>query len=114
MGYIRLKFDNRPSSLQNHVHEVQGYVKMGEESHHHHYAFVTGRAIPVNGKEHFHEVYLRTDLGDGHYHEYMGRTLGAVEIGDRHIHYIEDHTTENAGHRHNFLLVTYIDNPTKD
>lgn len=114
MGYIRLRFDNKPSDHRNHVHEVRGYVKVGKENHRHHYVFVTGRAVPINDKEHVHEVYYRTDLGDGHYHEYMGKTLGAVEIGDRHIHYIEDCTTKNAGHSHDFLLVTYIDNPAKD
>lgn len=113
MGYIRLKNDNTPADLQNHVHEVQGYVKMGEENHYHRYTFVTGRAIQINEKEHVHEVYFRTDISNGHCHEYKGRTLGAVDIGDRHIHYIEASTTKNAGHNHDFLLVTYINNATK-
>lgn len=114
MGYIRLRSDNKPSDRWNHVHEVRGYVKMGKDNHHHHFDFITGRAIPINDKEHVHEIYYRTDLEDGHYHEFSGKTLGAVEIGDRHIHYIEDSTTKNAGHSHDFLLVTYIDNPTKN
>lgn len=114
MGYIRLKYDNKPSNLQGHVHEVRGYVKMGAQNHYHQYALITGKAIPVNGKEHVHEVYFRTDSINGHYHEYIGRTFGTVEIGDRHIHYIEASTTKNSEHCHDFLLVTNINNPTKN
>lgn len=113
MGYIRLKTDIKPSQIQNHGHEVRGYVKAGEENHYHQYAFITANATPINEKDHVHSVYFRTDLVDGHYHEYMGTTLGAVEIGDRHIHYIKDNTTKKLGHSHEFMLVTYVDNPAK-
>lgn len=100
---------------QKHVHEIQGSVKMvdNRESHNHRFATVSGEAIPCGGNDHIHEVYFRTDTFGDHYHEFKGKTGGAIQIGDRHVHCIESITTENDGHRHRFEVVTLIENPAE-
>jgi hypothetical protein len=107
LEYIKLHFDLKPAVIQNHVHEVQGCSKTAD-GHYHRFLAVTGEAIPVNQKDHIHEVSFRTDFMNGHYHEFIGRTSGTIKIGDRHIHYIEAFTTSDAGHKHGFRLVTFI------
>lgn len=63
-------------------------------------------------KDHYHEVTLRTDFSDEHFHEFCGKTSGAIEVGNgKHVHFIKD-TTENAdGHEHDFQAATLIDSP---
>jgi hypothetical protein len=60
---------------------------------------------------HFHEVRFRTDFFEDHFHEFRGRTGGAIMVGDRHVHFLESVTTQNDGHRHAFRVATLIDNP---
>lgn len=99
---------------QRHVHEVQGSVEIAEpeeEPHNHRFATVTGEAIPIGNGDHIHKVKFRTDFYEDHYHEFCGKTGGAIQVGDRHVHFLESVTTENDGHRHEFRVATLIDNP---
>jgi hypothetical protein len=68
----------------------------------------------VEGHDHVHNVTFRTDFADGHYHEFIGRTSGAVIIGDRHVHYVESLTSREDNHRHKFRVVTLINEPIDD
>ncbi len=111
MEYIKLNFDLKTIEIQYHVHEFQGYLKMADDHHYHRFAAVTGEAIPVDKNDHIHEVVFRTDYINGHYHEYIGRTSGAIVIGDRHVHCIDTFTREAAGHKHAFRMVTLIHDP---
>lgn len=112
MGYIRLNSEDKLSTLPNHVHEVRGNVKLGNENHYHEIYCITGKVIQVNDKEHVHEIYFRTSSKKGHYHEFKGFTLGQVEIGENHIHYVQDMTTSANQHNHEFLLVTDVNKTT--
>ncbi len=99
---------------QKHVHEVQGSVEIAErkeDPHNHRFATVTGEAIPVGKHDHIHEVKFRTDFYEDHFHEFRGRTGGAIKVGDRHVHFLESVTTEVDGHRHEFRLATFINDP---
>jgi hypothetical protein len=111
LGYIKLSFNAKPSSLQNHVHEVQGYLKSAEDKHYHRFVAITGEAVPCDNNDHIHEVEFHTDLIDGHYHTYVGKTSGAIVIGDRHVHYIDSFTTTDNGHSHGFRLMTFMNDP---
>lgn len=98
---------------QEHVHEIQGSVQIAErqeDPHNHRFATVSGEQIG-EGINHFHEVKFRTDFYENHFHEYCGRTTGAVIVGDRHVHFLESVTTENDGHRHEFRVATLINDP---
>jgi|GEM_PF-196418 len=102
---------------QLHVHEVQGSVMIAEpldDPHNHRFATVTGEAIPVSRCDHVHDVFFRTDFYENHFHEFCGRTGGAIWVGDRHVHFLESFTTINDGHRHEFRFATFIDNPIED
>ena len=104
---------------QEHVHEVQGSVFIDERvvPHNHRFATVSGEAIREGGRHicepdyHVHDVMFRTDDYEEHYHEYSGRTGGPIEIGARHVHFLESVTSVNAGHRHEFRFATLIENP---
>lgn len=99
---------------QRHVHEVQGSVEIAEreeDPHNHRFAAVSGQAIPIGNGDHIHFVRFRTDFYENHYHEFYGKTGGAVKVGNRHVHFLESVTTVNDGHRHNFRVATLIDNP---
>lgn len=99
---------------QRHVHEVQGSVMIAEERgypHNHRFATVTGDAIPSGNGDHVHDVSFRTDFYEDHYHEFSGRTGGAIRVGDRHVHFLCSHTTVNDGHRHDFRFSTLIEDP---
>lgn len=101
-------------NTQKHVHEVQGSVEIAEreeDPHNHRFATVSGEAIPCGNNDHVHEVKFRTDFFDEHFHEFCGRTSGAIAVGDRHVHFIESVTTENDGHKHKFRLGTFIEDP---
>jgi hypothetical protein len=111
------EFDLSPSASQRHVHEVQGSVEIAEpqeDPHNHRFATVTGEAIPIGNGDHIHEVKFRTDFYENHFHEFCGKTGGAIRVGDRHVHFLESETTRNDGHRHDFRLSTFIDNPIGD
>jgi hypothetical protein len=100
---------------QHHVHEVLGSViiaEKGEEPHNHRFAAMSGQAIPTGRGDHIHEVKFRTDFFGGHFHEFCGKTKGAIKVGDRHVHFLEAETTIEDGHRHLFRAATLIDDPT--
>lgn len=102
---------------QEHVHEIQGSVQIAEikeDPHNHRFAAVSGEAMPLGDKDHFHEVKFRTDFYEGHYHEFRGKTTGAIMVGDRHVHFLESVTTENDNHSHKFRLSTFINDPIGD
>ena len=103
---------------QRHVHELLGSVQIAteecEDPHNHRFATVSGQAILVGGGDHVHEVIFRTDFYEDHFHEFRGRTLGAVPVGDRHVHYLAGTTTEEEDHYHDFRAATMIEDPIED
>lgn len=112
---------NRPNDNcnngQRHVHEILGSVQIAEpreDPHNHRFATVSGEAIPC-GNDHYHEVTFRTDFYEDHFHEFCGRTSGAIRVGDnKHVHFIESCTTVNDGHKHKFNVATLIEDPIKE
>ncbi|MGN1031617.1 MAG: YmaF family protein [Butyricicoccaceae bacterium] len=98
---------------QTHVHEVQGSTEVaGRAAHNHRFATVSDEVIRM-GNDHVHEIKFRTDFAEGHYHEFCGRTGGAVWVGGgRHVHFLESITTEEKDHRHKFRVATLIEDPT--
>lgn len=98
---------------QRHVHELLGSVLIAgcKTPHNHRFATVTGEAIPCGPHDHVHEVVFRTDFYDEHYHEFKGRTGGAIQVGDRHVHFIESVTSIDDSHRHEFRAATLINDP---
>ncbi|NLP36659.1 MAG: hypothetical protein GX357_03300 [Firmicutes bacterium] len=58
---------------------------------------------------HIHEVEFRTDFYEDHYHEFYGKTAGAIPVGDRHIYYLQSVTTFDDRHRHRFRAGTLIE-----
>ena len=71
---------------QKHVHEVLGSVKIFDEKgecHNQRFAGMTGEAVSVrNGKSHIHYVYAKTEISDGHRHEFQVATLIEDPIGE--------------------------------
>jgi len=105
------------NQTQRHVHEVQGSVKLAElqeDPHGHRFATVSGQAIPIGSNDHYHEVRFCTDFYENHFHEFAGKTSGAIQVGDRHVHFLESVTSVNNGHKHAFRLATLIEDPTGD
>lgn len=102
------------SLSQGHVHELIGSVKTAEQDdpHGHRFSTVTGEVIPISANDHVHEVVFSTDFYDDHYHEFRGRTGGAVQINNKHVHYIQSTTSINDSHSHDFEAATMINNPT--
>ena len=100
---------------QTHVHEIQGSVMIAEEEdpHNHRFATVSGEAIRTgpNPRNHIHKVFFRSDFYEEHFHEFCGRTLEGIPVGDRHVHFLESETTRDDGHRHQFRLATLIEDP---
>ncbi len=106
----------RPGT-QFHVHEVQGSVEIAEpqtDPHNHRFATVSGEAKPLGNNNHYHDVRFRTDNYEDHFHEGWGRTGGAIQVGDRHVHFLESVTTQNDGHLHRYRVATMIDDPAGD
>ena len=104
------------SKKQKHVHELTGSTKFINECmdcHNHRFCTVTGEAKYIPGKnDHFHEVKFRTDFSDEHFHEFWGKTSGAIDVGnDKHVHFIKDFTEEEDNHKHEFQAATLIDSP---
>ena len=102
---------------QRHVHELLGSVQIAEpeeDPHNHRFATVSGEAIPIGNDDHIHEVRFRTDFYEEHFHEFCGRTSGAVAVGDRHVHFLPGVTTISDGHNHPFRSATMIDDPIGD
>lgn len=101
--------------VEFHLHEVQGSVKSaGREAHGHRFATMSCEPIATGNGEHAHQVTFRTDTYEGHYHEFSGRTTDDFEICDGHVHYLEGVTSEQAGHRHRFKVITHIEDPTEE
>lgn len=103
---------------QEHVHEITGITKVHQEKdecHNHRFCTVSDEAVYVPGKkDHYHDVTFRTDTADGHYHEFCGKTSGAIEVGGgKHVHFIKDFTKPEDGHKHEFQAATLIDAPTE-
>lgn len=103
--------------MQKHVHEITGSTRIFMECHNchnHRFCGVSGEAKPIPGKQdHYHEVKIRTDFSDGHYHEIYGKTSGAIDVGcGKHVHFIKDFTQESDHHRHEFQVASLIDSPT--
>lgn len=106
-----------PNDEQRHVHELLGSVELPappEEPHNHRFATVTGEAILVGGGDHIHEVRFRTDFYEDHFHEFCGRTLGMVPVGDRHVHFLSSQTNVVDEHFHDFRAATMINDPIGD
>ena len=83
------------------------------DCHNHRFCTVTGEAIYCNDKhDHFHEVKFHTDFSDEHFHEFCGKTSGAIDVGNgKHVHFIKDFTEEKDNHKHEFQAATLIDSP---
>lgn len=101
---------------QNHVHEITGSTRVFHECsdcHNHRFAAVSGEAISVPGKnDHYHEISFRTDFADGHYHEFKGKSSGAIDVGGgKHVHFAKSFTTMADGHKHEFQAASLIDSP---
>ena len=63
-------------------------------------------------KDHFHEVKSHTDFSDEYFHEFCGKTGGAIDVGNgKHVHFIKDFTEEKDNHMHKFQAATLIDSP---
>lgn len=102
---------------QKHVHEVLGSVEIAEpneDPHNHRFATVSGEAIKSGNNDHIHDVKFRTDFYEDHFHEFYGKTGGAIKVGDRHVHFLESVTTQNDGHKHKFRVATLIEDPIGD
>ncbi|MBP2660598.1 MAG: hypothetical protein H6Q69_3630 [Firmicutes bacterium] len=101
---------------QTHVHEFLGSTKLaeqGEDRHNHRFAGVTGEARFVPGGGHFHEIWTNTDFFENHFHELRKIQTGlAIEVGaGKHVHFVQDMTTVNDDHCHNFVFATLIECP---
>ena len=87
---------------QKHVHELTGSTRIFNECddcHNHRFCTVTGEAMYFPGKK-------------DHFHEFYGKTSGAIEVGNgKHVHFINDFTEEEDNHRHEFQAATLIDSP---
>ncbi|MDO5424879.1 MAG: YmaF family protein [Eubacteriales bacterium] len=102
---------------KQHVHEVQGSTRISgccDFAHNHRFATVSGEAIPCD-ESHVHEIAFTTDSCDGHTHKFCGTSSKAIDVGcGRHVHFLKDVTTTDAGHKHEFMVATLIENPTCD
>lgn len=101
---------------QKHVHELTGSTKVFgkcDECHNHRFCTVSGEAKYSKDKnDHYHDVKFRTDFDDKHFHEFWGKTSGAIDVGDgKHVHFLKDFTEEEDGHKHEFQVATLIDSP---
>ena len=108
--------NNSHDQKQKHVHELTGSTKIFNECgecHNHRFCTVTDEAVYTGDKcEHYHEVKFRTDFADGHYHEFCGKTSGAVYLDcGKHVHFIKDCTESKDGHKHEFQAATLIQEP---
>ena len=107
----------KPCHPKQHVHEVTGSVKIAgccEYAHNHRFATVSSEAIPCDGT-HVHEVKFQTDSCNGHTHEFCGTSSPAIDVGcGKHVHLIQGCTSMDAGHKHDLIVATLIENPVCD
>lgn len=102
---------------QRHVHEFLGSVRLAEleeDPHNHRFAGVTGQAIPIPGGNHIHKLETNTDFYEDHFHKIFDETGPAIQVGNRHVHFVKGKTTVNDGHQHEFIFATLIENPIGD
>lgn len=113
MNYSNLAF-NCDYEKQKHVHEITGstaVVSECNECHNHRFCTVSGEAIKM-GTSHVHEVKFRTDFADEHYHEFCGKSSPAIDVGNgKHVHFINEFTDKEDGHKHKFQVAFLIDSP---
>lgn len=111
------KKEKKEYGAQTHVHEFVGSVKIAEQNidpHNHRFAGVSSEEIPVPGG-HVHEVLIKTDFYDNHFHEIGGRSGIQIPVGNnRHVHFASGTTTLNDGHVHKFQFAVLINNPIGD
>lgn len=104
--------------MQTHVHEYESSVKLAEECqdrHNHRVAGVTGEVIFINGgPDHYHKINDNTDFFD-HHHKICTKTGPMIPIPGaaqgKHVHLVDDITTEADEHVHVFSFVTQIQSP---
>lgn len=108
---------NSSNSLQTHVHEFEGSVKIAEaeeDPHNHRFAGETGEAI-YSGGNHYHKLNKKTDFYENHYHRVIDRTGLGVSVGNgKHVHFVEGATTFEDEHRHRYEFATLIEDPIGD
>lgn len=102
---------------EKHVHEITGITKVFKECNTcHNHRFCTVSDIPIytcDKKDHFHEVKFRTDSSDGHFHEFRGKSSGAIDVGHgKHVHFATAYTEECDNHKHKFQVASLIEAPT--
>lgn len=104
-------------SPQTHVHEFEGSVKIaeaGEDAHNHRFASETGEAIR-SGASHYHNLNIRSDFYENHFHRVIDRTGPAIPVGNgKHVHFVQGSTTFEDGHRHVYEFATLIEDPIGD
>lgn len=109
--------NNRPDCReQKHVHEITGSTRVFQECkdcHNHRFCTITGEAEYTPDKtDHYHDVKFRTDFADKHFHEFCGKTGGAIDVGGgKHVHFLKNFTREEDHHSHEFQAATLIDSP---
>jgi hypothetical protein len=110
-------FDKKEEEGQTHNHEFLGSTQLAEnddeevEEHNHRFAGLTSQVIP-KGKSHIHAILTTTDFYENHLHEVGVLTGLAIDVGNgKHVHFAEGTTTENAGHTHDFMFATLIEDP---
>ena len=109
--------NNEDCKKQKHVHEITGITRIFhecDECHNHRFCTVSGEAeYKPDKSDHYHDVKFRTDFADGHYHEFCGKTSGAIDVGNgKHVHFLKDFTNVEDRHRHEFQVATLIESPT--
>lgn len=104
--------------MNKHNHEFLGSGKIAERNedpHNHRFVGVTGPAIIMTDRNHYHRFSTDTDFYENHFHMLAGQTGPAVEVGGgRHVHFVEGRTTLSDGHVHEALFATLIENPIGD
>lgn len=106
----------RERERQTHVHEILGSTEIAGkcDPHNHRFAAVSDEVISM-GNDHVHEVKFRTDFYEDHFHEFCGRSGGAIPVGGgRHVHFLESVTQVSDGHRHQFKAASLINDPIGD
>lgn len=103
------------NDTQSHVHEFLGSTRLAlldsPNVHNHRFAGVTGEAIR-KGNSHIHKICTRTDFFISHYHFMEVYTGPAIPVGDgRHVHFVYGVTSFDAGHDHEFIFATLIEDP---
>ncbi|HHX72773.1 MAG TPA: hypothetical protein GX701_07615 [Clostridiales bacterium] len=104
---------------QTHVHEVLGSVRLAgprERIHDHRFARALRKRLSPCPAGIFTD--FSTDFTKGHFHPICVETGLQVPVGTgkdrRHVHFIYARTECEAGHLHDFIAATLIENPVGD